>query len=81
MRFYVSLKSTEATLSSGAPLVRGSEVDLTPSEYEDPHNARLIAEGTLIGVANPDKSQTQAVRTVESKTGVRPDTQEGGAAQ
>lgn len=60
MKFRVSLAATEATLSSGRPLVCGEEVDLAPSERDDSFNARLIAEGKLISIVSPDKAAEEA---------------------
>jgi hypothetical protein len=86
VKYAVSLKATEATLSSGQPLVRGSTIELSPADREDAFNARLIAEGQLIGVANADKSREEAATTL-SKLDENPGkaetntSTEGGAAQ
>jgi hypothetical protein len=39
---------THECLASGAPIPDGDYFDLSAKEAEDPHNARLIAEGKIL---------------------------------
>lgn len=66
MKFVGSLDAHEATLADGIPLARGVEYDLSPQDRENPHNARLIAEGQLLAVNNTDKAREEAEATVKA---------------
>lgn len=67
MKFVGSLVAHEASLADGAPLVAGAEYDLSPKEREDPHNARLIAEGQLLASNNTEKAQEDAQGFLKSQ--------------
>lgn len=60
MKFVASLRATEATLADGRPLVGGEEYDLSPTEYQESHNARLIAENQLMAVNHTDKVREES---------------------
>lgn len=66
MKFVGSLVATEASLADGAPLIGGQEYDLNPTQRQDPHNARLIAEGQLLAVNNTDKAREEAQGQLDS---------------
>lgn len=66
MKFYVSLTATEATTADGQPLVRGGEIELSPEQRGESHNARLIAEGQLISISQQNKAAEEAQEQLDS---------------
>jgi hypothetical protein len=66
VKFVGSLVAHEASLADGTPLAPGVEYDLSPQIRDDPHNARLIAEGQLLAVNNTDKAREEAEATVQA---------------
>jgi hypothetical protein len=67
VKFSVSLVAREATMADGRPLVGGDTIELSPQQREDPHNARLIAEGQLISISNTDKAVDDAQRALDHR--------------
>jgi len=84
VKFVGSLVANEASLADGAPLIGGQEYDLSPEQRQNPHNARLIAEGQLLAVNYTDKAREEAEGLLRSEsaplTPSTPPEPEGGSS-
>lgn len=61
--FHVSSVATESTAAGGELLIRGGEIELDSEQQAHPHNKRLVEEGTLIPIDEPDPASRAELMT------------------